>query len=202
MVHFLQETVRETNSDVNDRLGQQFAYFFISRDAPPQDIIRSLVAQLAHDSSGVLVPSLRGLSPSTLSSLNLDWYQKELTKLTKSAKTILLLDGLDECSDTSELLSHLVELVKDSEITLKLLLTSNESAWEHALHATAKFPTRRCRFRTVDKALNYQAVKHYAYSEVTRRMRGAHSLGGSQSARVETLEMDLVKSLTDKAQGM
>ncbi|RFU31550.1 hypothetical protein B7463_g4759, partial [Scytalidium lignicola] len=105
VVHFLRESISETDSVAVDGSEQQFAYFFISRNTA-EEIIRSLVSQLARGSNGFLVPSLN-LSPSKLSTQTIEWYRKKLKNLIKSKKTILILDGLDECSDTSELLNYL-----------------------------------------------------------------------------------------------
>ena len=199
VVQFLLEAIHKNDSNATGSADQQVAYFFISGNTA-EDIIRSLFAQLARRSDGHLVQSLQGLTPARLSTLDIDWYRKEMTKLTKPKKTVLILDGLDECDDTSELLVHLLELIKSPEKTFRLLLTSNESVWENA---KSKFPPSKCHSKRLDKDLNNQAILHYAYTEVKQKMMGARGAGlESDPRRLEQLEIDLVKSLTNKSQGM
>lgn len=100
---------------------QQYAYFYISQNTPVE-VIRSLVCQLVRTPNGCTAPFLSELSEHDLAMMSVKQYCEKLTELSNSMNAIVILDGIDECSDIMELVAYLVQLADDSRETFKLLL--------------------------------------------------------------------------------
>ncbi|TGO20619.1 hypothetical protein BPAE_0280g00060 [Botrytis paeoniae] len=199
MVDYLRQTTHSIDVNPAGTTAQQYAYFYVSQSTPAE-IIRSLVSQLVRKASGFLASSLGALSEDDLKTMNLEQYCKELVKLSSTMKTIVVIDGIDECSDIQELVSHLVELLGKSKVSFKLLLTSNEGTW---LQDHSKFPKSKCRFVKLDKLRNHQAILHYTYVEVKRRMARVRSERlNAEPDRLTKLDKSLVNAIDKRANGI
>ncbi|KAF7891924.1 hypothetical protein EAF00_008226 [Botryotinia globosa] len=199
LVNYLRQTTHSIDDNLAETTNQQYAYFYVSQSTPAE-IIRSLVSQLVRTASGFLASPLGALSEHDLKTMELEQYCKELVKLSNTSKTILVIDGVDECSDIQELVSHLVELLGKSNVKFKLLLTSNEGTW---LQDHPKFPKPKCRFVKLDRSRNHQAILHYTYVEVKRRMARARSERlNAEPNKLPKLDKNLVNAIDKRSNGI
>lgn len=198
------QLIRRVKEDPEFCSGYQLAYFFVSqkentngrenrRPYGRADILRSLLSQLAITSDGYVAESVREL----YNSVHLDQEEgptplqskQRLIESCSSCPTILIVDGLEEC----EGLPHLMKVLEDvvtSENNTRLLLSSNEGAYEQR-----KLFFRSCREEEVDAKRNSQAIKHHCFQVVNHHCAPLNDIASKE------LQESLVQMLAQKSSG-
>jgi hypothetical protein len=105
-------------------------YFYCVSPTTQDDIIQSLVGQLAWSSDGTSIePSVQSLynhakSPNGTRPLQEDWLRVLVGLCRRINRIIIVIDALDECVDFSNLLTNLKELQRDLGNRVKFVFSS------------------------------------------------------------------------------
>ena len=112
-------------SDTDQPINHRMIYAYCVSPGTEEDIVRSLVAQLAWSTDGnsieedIVLLYNRSNSPSGLPPSVDDWYRLLVSLCCRVPQTFIVIDALDECVDFNNLLSDLQQKVQ-SELQEKV----------------------------------------------------------------------------------
>lgn len=178
-------------------------FFYCSQNGgkrtPPEDVFRSLVAQLARsvDGSSIARSVKSEYENRKNSELSLDECRHLLVGLVALyQQTTVVVDALDECEDYTRLLLNLKMVSKSAPKAIKFFFSGRTN-----VKLPEDFPTWEKLELDSQKSLTVEDMKTYVQTQVKDRETlcfGFRLLGGKYPA----LEDQLIEILTRRAQGM
>lgn len=197
--HVIEWHLEKIQSSTTERL----VFFYCSQKrgkrTPPEDIFRSLVAQLAQsvDGSSIARSVKREYENREKSELSLDECRHLLVGLVGLyQQTTVVVDALDECEDHTRLLLNLEMVSRNAPKAIKFFFSSRTN-----VKLPEDFPTWEKLELDSQKSLTVEDMKTYIQTQVKDRKTlrlGSRLLNGKD----EGLEDRLVETLTRRAQGM